>query len=145
MHFSGANMASLYMDLWRGITDCHPVTDSIKNWDWAVLIDNVWEAHGQAVAATHPYLPGSFDVLPRNPVEKINSFYKSREFITWLFGIGPGLFYRVLPDKYFQHYCKFVRGLCVMSQYRITPAEVVDACVCFAEWEQEMEEMYYQR
>ncbi|KAG1822721.1 uncharacterized protein BJ212DRAFT_1477136 [Suillus subaureus] len=31
-----------------------------------------------------------------------------------------------------------------MSQYCITPAEVIDACVSFAEWEQELEEMYYQ-
>ncbi|KAG2738243.1 hypothetical protein P692DRAFT_201858104 [Suillus brevipes Sb2] len=145
MHFSGANMASLFTDLWCGVADCHAVTDSVADWDWAVLVRDTWEAHGKAVAATHTHLPGSFDVPPRNPAEKMHSFYKAREFITWLFGIGPGLLYGILPPMYFQHYCKFVRGLRIMSQYRITTAEMLEACICFSEWEEEFERIYYQR
>ncbi|KAG2337321.1 hypothetical protein BDR05DRAFT_1005135 [Suillus weaverae] len=144
MHFSGANMVSLFTDLWCGVADCHAVTDSVADWDWAVLIRDTWEAHGKVVAATHTHLPGSFDVPPRNPAEKMHSFYKAREFITWLFGIGPGLLYGILPLMYFQHYCKFVRGLHIMSQYRIMTAEMLEAYICFSEWEEEFERIYYQ-
>ncbi|KAG1727849.1 hypothetical protein EDD22DRAFT_789241, partial [Suillus occidentalis] len=42
MHFSGANMASLFTDLWCGVADCHAVTDSVADWDWAVLIRDTW-------------------------------------------------------------------------------------------------------
>ncbi|KAG2363297.1 hypothetical protein BDR07DRAFT_1450800 [Suillus spraguei] len=134
MHFSCANMASLFMDLWCGVADCHTVTDYVADWDWAVLIRNTWEAHGKAVAATHTHLPGSFDVPPQNPAQKMHSFYKARE-----------LLYGILPLKYFQHYCKFVQGLHIMSQYHITTAEMIEACICFSEWEEEFERIYYQR
>ncbi|KAG2065831.1 hypothetical protein BDR04DRAFT_1130256 [Suillus decipiens] len=119
MHFSGANMASLFMDLWCGVADCHAVTDSVADWDWAFL---------KAVTATHTHLPGSFDVPPRNPAEKMHSFYKAHD-------IGPGLLYGILPLKYFQHYCKF---------YCITTAEMLEACICFSKWEEEFERIYYQ-
>ncbi|KAG2364883.1 hypothetical protein BDR07DRAFT_1450056 [Suillus spraguei] len=127
-------MASLFMDLWCGVADCHAVTDYVADWDWAILIRNTWEAHGKAVAATHTHLPGSFDVPPQNPAQKMHSFYKARE-----------LLYGILPLKYFQHYCKFVQGLHIMSQYHITTAEMIEACICFSEWEEEFERIYYQR
>lgn len=144
MHFSGANMAALFTDLWRGLILCSP-TDDDSTWDWAVLVDDTWEAHGRAVAACQPYLPGSFDNPPRNPAEKINTHYKAREFITWLFGLAPALLYNVLPPKYWQNFCKFTQALQIMSQYSITPAKVTEAFTLFAEWELEFENLYYQR
>jgi hypothetical protein len=144
MHFSGANMASLFTDLWCGLLLCSP-TDDNSTWDWAVLVDDTWKEHGRAVAACRPYLPGSFDNPPRNPAEKINTHYKAREFITWLFGLAPALLYGTLPEKYWKNFCKFTQALRIMSQYSITPVQVVEAFTLFAEWEIEFEELYYQR
>ncbi|KAG2046769.1 hypothetical protein BDR06DRAFT_898584 [Suillus hirtellus] len=143
MHFSGANMAALFTDLWRGLMLCSP-TDDALTWDWAVLVDDTWEAHGQAVAACQPYLPGSFDNPPRNPAEKINTHYKAHEFIMWLFGLALALLYNVLPRKYWQNFCKFTQALQIMSQYSITPSQVTEAFTLFAEWEIEFKNLYYQ-
>ncbi|KAJ8580934.1 hypothetical protein M405DRAFT_887586 [Rhizopogon salebrosus TDB-379] len=108
-------------------------TDNKDLWDWAVFRDKgIWVEHGAAVAACAPYLPGSFDRPPRNPAEKINTFYKAWEFILWLWGLGPGLLYSILPDKYWQNFCKFVRG-------------IQEAHDCFCKWENEFEQLYYQR
>ena len=82
MHLSGANMAALWLDLWRGKFDCAP-TDNQASWDWTIFKDVVtWEAHGRAVAACKMYLPGSFDVAPRDPSLHANSWYKATEYIT---------------------------------------------------------------
>jgi hypothetical protein len=144
MHFSGANMAALFTDLWCG-TMKNYAPDDRATWDWAVLVNDTWEEHGSAVAACRPYLPGSFDNPPRNPAEKMNTHYKAREFITWLFGLGPALLYGILPHKYWLNLCKFTRALRIMSQYSITSAQLADAFVMFVEWEGEFEEIYYQR
>ncbi|KAJ8588647.1 hypothetical protein M405DRAFT_792718 [Rhizopogon salebrosus TDB-379] len=144
MHFAGANMAALFTDLWRGEMACGR-TDNKADWPWFVLKGDTWEAHGAAVAALQPHLPGSFGRPPRNPAEKINTYYKAQEYITWLFGYGPGIFYDLIPDPYYRNFCQFVRGLRLMSQYSITPDQAREACECFAEWEREFEEIYYQR
>lgn len=144
MHYAGANMASLYTDLWRGTMDCSG-TDTRENWPWVVLVGDTWEEHGRAVAACKSYLPGSFDVAPRDPNLKMNSFYKAVEYITWLYYLCPALLYGILPDNVWQNFCKFVTALRIMSQYRITPAQIAKACQLFADWEREFELLYYQR
>lgn len=63
MHFSGANMAALFTDLWCGKMKNY-APDDRATWDWAVLVNNMWEEHGTAVAACWPYLSGSFDNPP---------------------------------------------------------------------------------
>lgn len=47
--------------------------------------------------AAGPYIPGSFGRAPHNPAEKISSGYKAAEFLAYLFCLGPGLLFRVLP------------------------------------------------
>lgn len=99
MHLPALNIPDLLLSLWRGTIECD--RDDNKNlWDWATLKGDVWKNHGCAVAAATPYLPGSFDRPPRNPAEKINSGYKAWEFLLYIYGLGPGLFYDVLPFKY---------------------------------------------
>ncbi|KAJ3831674.1 hypothetical protein F5878DRAFT_654799 [Lentinula raphanica] len=77
--------------------------------------------HGKAVAACTPYIPGSFDRPPRNPAEKINSGYKAWEFLLYLYGLGPCFFFGILPDKYWEHYCLYVRAvqLLIQKSYRL--------------------------
>ncbi|KAG1725615.1 uncharacterized protein EDB91DRAFT_1239764 [Suillus paluster] len=123
MHFAGANTAALFVDIWHGEMSCGR-SDDQENWPWSVLTGKTWVNHGAVVAALQPHLP-----------EKINTYYKAAEYITWLFGYGPGLFYGLIPDLYYRNFCQF---------YSITPAQVLKASECFAEWETEFEELYYQ-
>lgn len=144
MHYAGANMASLFVNLWHGTMDCDDHTDSKTNWTWRVLVMERWVEHGHAVATCKWHLPGWFDVAPHNPAEKLNSFYKVHEFITWLYHLCPALLYGVLPDEHWCNFCKFIAAICVMSQYRITPTDLCQPCKWFAEWEEEFELLYYQ-
>jgi hypothetical protein len=107
MHLPALNIPDLFIPLWRGTFECDK-TDSKDNWPWAVLKGETWKTHGKMVADATPYIPGSFDRASRNPAEKINSGYKAWEFLLYFFGMGPCLFYRVLPDQFWQHYCKGV-------------------------------------
>lgn len=43
------NLADLLVNLWRGKIDCDKADDK-KTWDWAVLVGDVWNEHGNAVA-----------------------------------------------------------------------------------------------
>ena len=107
MHQPVINMASLLFDLWcaRPGLRSH---DSSSSWPWAVLTGDVWETHGEAVARAAKYLPTSFGRTPRNPQEKISSGYKAWEFLYYLYGEGPGIFFDVLPPPYYSHFCKLV-------------------------------------
>ncbi|KAF9226192.1 hypothetical protein BS17DRAFT_765236 [Gyrodon lividus] len=109
-----------------------------------VLIGEMWEEHGHAVANCKPHLPGSFDVTPHNPVEKINSWYKAAEYITWVYSLCPALLYNILPERYWCNFCKFVTALHIMSQYSITPEDLTHAHELFVEWEHEFKMLYYQ-
>ena len=120
MHYVGASMASHFVDLWHGTMDCNDCTDSKTNWTWRVLVMERWVEYGHAVAACKQHFPGCFDVTSCNPAEKLNSFYKVHEFITWLYHLCLALLYGVLPDEHWHKFCKFIAAIHVMSQYRIT-------------------------
>ncbi|KAJ6566790.1 hypothetical protein B0H19DRAFT_1067069 [Mycena capillaripes] len=147
MHLPALNITDLFIPLWRGSFDCDR-TDStdILSWPWAVLQDiKVWKEHGQLVAEATPYIPGSFDRPPRNPAEKISSGYKAWEYLLYFFGLGPALLYNLLPDKYWMHYCKCVRGFQVLMQEEIFPAEVAEAHTLLTQFSDDFELMYVQR
>lgn len=147
MHLGYINGPDLLINAWRGNLTCDTrMGDSKDTWDWAVLKSaTVWNAHGKQVAAATPYLPGSFDRPPRNPAEKISSGYKAVEFQMYLYGLGPALFYGLLPTKYWRNYCKLVRGIRIVSQRRITRAELEEAHTSLLEFCTEWEDLYYQR
>ncbi|KAI6148865.1 hypothetical protein BKA82DRAFT_936037 [Pisolithus tinctorius] len=90
------------------------------------------------------YLPGSFDIAPRDPSLHSNSWYKATEYITWIYGLCPALLYNVLPEIPWRNFCKFVAGLRIMSQYSITPVQLQLACQLLNEWEPEFEQIFYQ-
>ena len=144
MHLVSLNLTDLFLSLWRGTLDCdHP--DSKETWDWAVLQGETWKAHGKKVAAATPYLPGSFDRPPRNPAEKISSGYKAWEFLIYVFALGPGVFFGVLPDKYWTHFCKLVAPVRLLHQYSITSDQLKRAHTLLIEFVEEFETLYYQR
>ncbi|KAF9061585.1 hypothetical protein BDP27DRAFT_1235012 [Rhodocollybia butyracea] len=138
------NLASLFMDLWRGKADCANA-DLVHDWPWAVLQGDTWTKHGADVAASKPYLLGSFDRPPRNVADKITSGYKSWEWLLYLFGLGPGLLYGVLPFDVWQSFCKMVGGIRLIYLKKITPVQVRVTYKLLIEVTKEFKEIYVQR
>ncbi|TFK45198.1 hypothetical protein OE88DRAFT_1715452 [Heliocybe sulcata] len=143
MHLPALNIPDLLIPLWRGTLKC-PGEDK-RTWDWAVLKGDTWTNHGQEVANARPYLPTSFGRAPRNPAEKISSGYKAIEYMNYIYGLGPGLFYGVLPIRIWQHFCKLVYGVRIICQRKITKEQIDAAHDALVSWEDEYERMYYQR
>jgi hypothetical protein len=111
MHLGALNLSDLMISLWRGTIDCTPPDDR-STWTWAVLQRHeIWHDHGKAVVGALHYLPSSFDRPPRNIAEKLTSGYKAWEFLLYMYGLGPGLLYGVLPEAHYTNYCKLVSGM----------------------------------
>ncbi|KAJ3728933.1 hypothetical protein C8R42DRAFT_694001 [Lentinula raphanica] len=145
MHLPALNIPDLYLSLWRATIDCDRKDDK-NTWDWAVFRNlSLWKEHGKEVAATRPYIPGSFDRPPRDPAEKLNSGYKAWEFLLYFFGLGPCLLYGRLPPIYWKQYCKLVRGVLLLLQDEIPQSEIVEANSLLTESLTEFEEIYVQR
>ncbi|KAJ4479636.1 hypothetical protein C8J55DRAFT_536243 [Lentinula edodes] len=139
------NLADILIPLWRGSVSCDR-GDDISTWVWAVLKDkDTWEKHGADVANCTPYLPGLFDRPPHNPAEKINSGYKAWEFLLYLFGLGPGLLYNILPLEYWKSYCKLCAGIRYMYQYKITCDQLKTMHILLIQFGVEYERLYVQR
>ena len=108
MHQPLINLVALLLNLWCA----HPEAcdyDRRTEWPWAVLTGETWVRHGKAVAAAAPFLPTSFGRVPRNPQEKISSGYKACELLYYIYGLGPGVFFEVLPEEYYSYFCQLVR------------------------------------
>jgi hypothetical protein len=144
MHLAALNISDLMISLWRGTIDCTRPDDK-STWDWAVLRGDIWQQHGKDVEAALPYLPSSFDRPPRNIAEKLTSGYKAWEFLLYLYGLGPGLLYGILPDRYFTNYCKLVLGIRLVNQHRIMLANVRDAHSALLSFAHDFELLYCQR
>lgn len=145
MHLCALNLTDLLLGLWCGSIECDR-KDSRTTWDWAVLMDSeLWAKHGAFVAAVRAYWPGSFDRIPRNPAERINSGYKAWEFLLYVYGLCPVLLYRILPDKYWRNFCKLVFAIRILHQHRITRSELVQAHKALVEFEEEFHLLYFQR
>ena len=145
MHLALLNLTDLMISLWRGTIDCTRPDDK-ATWDWAVFHGgDLWQQHGQAVADALHYLPSSFDRPPHNIAEKLTSSYKAWEFLLYLYGLGPGLLYGTLPNKYFTNYCKLVLGIWLMNQHRITQDNVRKAHIALLSFAHEFELIYCQR
>lgn len=144
MHLCDTNIPVCHLDMWRAKMDCAD-TDDKATWDFAVLTGNTWKEHGKKVAACHHHLPTSFGRPPRNIAEKINSGYKTWEYMLYFFMLGPGLLYGILPFKYWVHYCKLVAAMRVYHQERI-PADLLHEAYQFTQdWSDNFENLYVQR
>jgi hypothetical protein len=91
------------------------------------------------------YLPSSFGRAPRNIAEKINSGYKAWEFIMYLFTLAPALLHGILPTRYWRNHCKFVRGIQLLYQRRISSEQIQEGHRLLCDFHQEFEELYVQR
>ncbi|KZS94833.1 hypothetical protein SISNIDRAFT_409381 [Sistotremastrum niveocremeum HHB9708] len=147
MHLPCLNFPDLFVALWKGqkgsIACERP--DRYEDWPWICFKGDAWTAHGLTVEAAKEYLPGSFDRTPRNPVLKLNSGYKAWEYLIWFFGMGPCLFYRLLLEPYWSHYCLAVRAFRLCMQESITPQEVTEAIQCMTKFVEDFEHIYSQQ
>jgi len=115
MHLAMLNILDLMISLQCGMMDCTKPDDR-STWTWAVLqCHDVWHKHGSAVAGALHYLPSFFDCPPHNIAKKLTSRYKAWEFLLYLYGLGPGLLYNILPNEYYTNYCKLVHGMRLMN------------------------------
>jgi hypothetical protein len=145
MHLSVLNDPDLLLGLWRG-TIKHYQPDNVSTWDWAVLKDQKrWKAHGETIKAAVPFIPSSFGRAPRNPAEKINSGYKAWEFQLYIYGLGPVLLRHILPQHYWEHYCKLVAGIQILQCPIITPQGLKDGDKILKNFVKDFEALYYQR
>jgi hypothetical protein len=144
MHQPIINMAALLFDLWCARSDIRK-HDPHSDWPWAVLRGDTWDAHGIVVAKAGKYLPTSFGRVPRNPRDKISSGYKAWEFLNYVYGLGPGVFYDVLPEPYYSHFCRLVRAARIIHQREISKEQLVVAHKLLLQWVIDFERLYYQR
>ena len=144
MHQPVINLTALMFDLWCDREGCRK-GDRGSAWAWAVLKGDVWATHGKAVANSATCFPRSFDRTPRNPAEKLSSGYKAWGLLLYFYGLGPGLFFSIIPEAYYQHYCKLVVGIRIIYQRRISRQQLLLAHKLLLEWVLEFELLYYQR
>ena len=143
MHQPVINLMALMLELWWKRDGCRK-GDPHGTWLWAVLRGAIWKSHGAAVARAASDFPRSFDRTPRNPAEKLSSGYKAWELLLYFYGLGPGLFYGILPEEYYRHYCKLVVGIRIIYQRNITQLQLKLADKLLREWVVEFEVLYYQ-
>ena len=144
MHQPIINMAALLFDLWCARSDARKY-DPHSHWPWAVLRGDVWDAHGIVVAQAAKHLPTSFGRTPRNPREKISSGYKAWEFLNYIYGLGPGVFYGILPEPYYSHFCRLVQAARIIHQRAISEEQLLVVHELLLQWVIDFELLYYQR
>ncbi|TFK79541.1 hypothetical protein K466DRAFT_505373 [Polyporus arcularius HHB13444] len=145
MHLLALNLTELLIALFRATLICAN-TDDKAEWDWACFRDaRVWEAHGAVVAEYARYLPGSFGHTPRNIAQKITSGYKAEEWMLYMYVINPGLLLRLLPRRYFLHFCRLVAGVRVACQRSVKIDQLRPAHEHLIQYVEQFEAWYYQR
>jgi hypothetical protein len=143
MHQPLINLAALFLDLWCARAGAREFDRS--PWPWAVLTGNVWKAHGRVVSDATKFLPTSFGRPPRNPQEKVSSGYKAWEFLNYIYGLGPGVFYGILPEPYYSHFCRLVRAIRIIHQRAISREQLATAHQLLLQWVIDFELIYCQR
>ena len=144
MHQPVINLCDLLLSLWQGQMKLYG-SDKKDAWDWAVFMDSQrWKEHRKEVASMASFFPSSFGCPPRNPTEKLLSSYKAWELLLYVYGLGPGVFYRVLPNKYYKHFCKLVFGIRIVYQQSISIGSLEKANFALHEYVIQFEELYYQ-
>ena len=145
MHQPVINLGDLLISLWRGQVKSYG-SDKKETWDWAVFMESrCWKEHGKEVACASPFFPSSFGRPPRNPAEKLSSGYKAWELLLYIYGLGPGIFYGVLPDVYYTHFCKLVFGIRIVYQRSVSVDSLEKANFALREYVIQFEGLYYQR
>ncbi|KAG6819020.1 hypothetical protein H0H93_016276 [Arthromyces matolae] len=141
MHLTSLNIPELLISMWRG-TLKHSGNDQ---WDWSVLVGDLWQDHGKLVEDATHYFPSSFHRTPRNPAEKISSGYKATEWFLYFYGLGPAFFRVILPPEYWKNYCMLVAAIRIFVQRSITGHQVAEGYSLAIQFIEDYENLYYKR
>jgi hypothetical protein len=144
MHQPLINLAGLLLDLWCARPEARDF-DRGTVWPWAVLKGNVWVAHGEVIANAAIFLPTSFGRTPRNPQKKISSGYKACELLNYIYGLGPGVFFGLLPNLYYSHFCQLVHAIRIIYQKTISRQQLNLAHQLLLRWVLDFEIVYCAR
>ncbi|KAF6743926.1 hypothetical protein DFP72DRAFT_1079342 [Ephemerocybe angulata] len=145
MHLTALNVTNIILDLFRGTADVHAPDDRATWKDWTVLTAPHWVKHGETVENFKRYLSSSIDRPPRNPAKKINSGYKAKEYLTYVFGMLPALLCDILPAEYYTNFCKLVWGVRILTQRAISQHELQSAHAALLDFVVGFERLYVQR
>ena len=91
------------------------------------------------------FLPTSFGRVPRNPQEKISSGYKACELLYYIYSLGPGVFFEVLPEEYYSHFCRLVHAIRLIYQQTITREQLLLVHRLLLQWVLDFELLYCRR
>jgi hypothetical protein len=62
----------------------------------------------------------------------------------YIYGLGPAMFYGVLPEKYWVNYCQLVYGMRIILQNEIPTEDLINSHHSLLEFCKEFEALYYQ-
>ena len=146
MHLSVLNDSDLFIKLFTGKLDVYE-PDDWADWDWAIFYrrPGLWNAHGETVTRSVPFIPSSFGRAPRDPAKKLNSGYKAWEFQLYMYGLCPTLLRHLLPQQYWRHFCKLVAGIRTLQRPRISKQELLYGHKLLTSFAREFKDLYYQR
>lgn len=63
----------------------------------------------------------------------------------YMYGLGPGVFYGILPTPYYEKFCDLVYGMRIINQYKISVAQLLQADDALKQFARDFEKIYYQR
>ena len=146
MHLSVLNDPDLLIKLFTGKLDVYEPDDR-ADWDWAIFYHKpgLWNAHGETVTRSVPFIPSSFGRAPRDPAKKLNSGYKAWEFQLYMYGLCPTLLRHLLPPQYWRHFCTLVAGIRILQRPHISKHELLYGHELLTRFAREFEDLYYQR
>jgi hypothetical protein len=110
-----------------------------------MLTRDAWQVHGKVVADATPFFPLSFHCPPSNPAEKISSRYKATEYFYYLFRLRPGIFWSILPSRYWKHFCKLICGVQILVQRCIIGSQLQEAYLQLVQFVEGFENLYYRQ
>ncbi|KAI0638582.1 hypothetical protein C8Q77DRAFT_1188451 [Trametes polyzona] len=139
MHLIWENVVKNLMLHWTGqYKDLDAGTEDYQ------IHPSVWDAIGEASAASGDTIPGIFGPRPPNVAsDKLSWTADTRSF--WFQYVGPVLLARRFTrPKYYKHFVDLVSLLRKCLQFELTTAEISEIREGFIVWVQEYEQIYYQ-
>ncbi|TDL13665.1 hypothetical protein BD410DRAFT_846724 [Rickenella mellea] len=139
MHLIYENLLKNLILLW---------TDEFKGLDEGsgcyTLSKAVWEAVGQATAASGSTIPSAFGARPPN-IASDRSNFTAENYSFWALYIGPILLRNKFRDrKYYDHFVDLIVLLNICLQFELTVYDVETIRTGFVHWVQKFEDLYYQ-
>lgn len=135
MHLIWENLITNLVLLWTG---------SYKGLDQGIesyqLSKSVWDAIGEATAASGSNIPSAFGTRVPN-IATDQSYYTAEMWSFWTMYLGPVLLrWRFQRPKYYNHFVRLVYLLNICLQFEITDEQIEEVKQGFIQWVEAYEE-----